>query len=68
MLYYFEQPLQRELYRIWLKYDTNYVGFLRQQANEVLTANQIALQDYKKRFEHTIAEDKNAKKRKKHQK
>ena len=64
MLYYFEQPLQRELYRIWLKYDTNDVGFLRQQANEVLTANQIALQDYKKRFEHTIAEDKNAKKRK----
>ncbi len=64
MLYYFEQPLQREMYRIWLKYDTNYVGFLREQAKGVATANELALRDYQARFAKTIAEDKNAKKRK----
>lgn len=64
MLYYFEQPLQRELYRIWLKYDANYTLFLKEQAKGKLTANQLALQDYKARLTKTIAEDKRAKKRK----
>ncbi len=64
MLYYFEQPLQREMYRVWLKYDSNYVAFLKEQAKGVLTANELALRDYKARFAQTIAEDKSAKKRK----
>ncbi|WP_299833757.1 hypothetical protein [uncultured Tenacibaculum sp.] len=64
MLYYFEQPLQRELYRIWLKYDTNYVEFLKEKTHSELTANELALRDYKARFAKTIAEDKSAKKRK----
>lgn len=64
MLYYFEQPLQRELYRIWLKYDTAYSDFLKEEAQSVITANELALRDYQKRFSKTVAQDKSAKKRK----
>ena len=64
MLYYFEQPLQRELYRIWLAYDTDYVLMLKEKAQGKLTANELALRDYETRFAQTIAEDINAKKRK----
>ena len=64
MLYYFEQPLQRELYRIWLAYDTDYVEMLKEKAQGELTANELALRDYEARFAQTIAEDKIAKKRK----
>jgi len=64
MLYYFEQPLQREMYRVWLKYDTNYVDFLKEKAQGELTANELALKDYKARFAKTIAEDKSARQRK----
>ena len=64
MLYYFEQPLQRELYRVWLKYDSQYVDFLKQEAESVATANELALRDYQERFNKTIEEDKSVKKRK----
>ncbi|WP_299618843.1 hypothetical protein [uncultured Tenacibaculum sp.] len=64
MLYYFEQPLQRALYRVWLKYDSQYVDFLKQEAESVATANELALRDYQQRFNKTIEEDKNVKKRK----
>lgn len=65
MLYYFEQPLQRAMYLIWLKYDTKYTDFLKKEAQSIKTANELALRDYKARFEKNITEDKNAKKRKK---
>ena len=65
MLYYFEQPLQRAMYLIWLKYDTKYTDFLKEEAQSVRTANALALRDYKARFKKNIAEDKSAKKRKK---
>lgn len=64
MLYYFEQPIQRQLYRIWLKYDTQYTDFLRKEAQSERTANELALRDYQQRFAKNIAEDKKAKKRK----
>ena len=65
MLYYLEQPLQRKMYTIWLKYDNKYSEFLKQQAQDIKIANELALADYKKRFEKMIAEDKLAKKKKK---
>lgn len=65
MLYYFEQPIQREMYKIWLKYDKKYTDFLRKEADDKRTANQLALLDYKKRFKKNVEEDKQAKKRKK---
>ncbi len=64
MLYYFEQPIQRQLYRVWLKYDTQYTDFLREEAQNERTANELALRDYQKRFAKNIEEDKQAKKRK----
>lgn len=50
MLYYFEQPLQRELYRVWLKYDSQYIDFLKQETQHEITANELALRDYQERF------------------
>ncbi|WP_435254228.1 hypothetical protein [Tenacibaculum sp. A30] len=64
MLYYFEQPLQRELYKVWLRYDANYTQYLKEEAQNTRTANELALRDYQERFKKNVAEDKQAKKRK----
>ncbi|AZJ34416.1 hypothetical protein D6T69_02270 [Tenacibaculum singaporense] len=64
MLYYFEQPLQRELYKVWLRYDANYTQYLKEEAQNTRTANELALRDYQERFNKNVAEDKQAKKRK----
>ncbi len=64
MLYYFEQPLQREIYKVWLRFDNKYIDFLKQEAQNERTANELALLDYQKRFAKNVAEDKSVKKRK----
>lgn len=63
-LYYFEQPLQREMYKIWLKYDKRYIDYLKKEAQSLKTANELALKDYQRRFEIEIEKDKEAKKKK----
>lgn len=63
-LYLFEQPLQREMYKIWLKYDEKYTEFLKQETQSLRTANELAMRDYQERFEKEIAKDKEVKKRK----
>lgn len=64
MLYYFEQPLHRKLYKIWLKYDLKYNEYLKKEAESLKTANELALKEFKKRYEKEVEEDKKAKKRK----
>lgn len=64
MLYYFEQPLQRNLYKIWLKYDDKYTEYLKKEAESLKTANELALKEFKKRYESEVEQDKRAKKRK----
>ena len=63
-LYLFEQPLQRELYKIWLKYDEKYTDFLKVEAESLRTANELAMRDYEERFKKEIETDKKIKKRK----
>lgn len=60
-LYYFEQPLQRKLYKIWLKYDSKYVDYLKTEAQSLRTANELAMRDFKKRFNREVEEDKRIK-------
>ena len=63
-LYLFEQPTQREMYKVWLKYDTNYTEFLKEEAQSLRTANELAMRDYEERFRKEIEKDKEVKKRK----
>ncbi|WP_275552710.1 hypothetical protein, partial [Tenacibaculum piscium] len=60
-LYLFEQPLQREMYKIWLKYDTQYTEFLKKEAQSLRTANELAMRDFKNRLTSEVAKDKSIK-------
>jgi len=63
-LYLFEQPTQREMYKVWLKYDTNYTDYLKEEAQSLRTANELAMRDYQDRLTKEIEKDKSVKKRK----
>lgn len=63
-LYLFEQPVQREMYKIWLKYDDKYTEFLKKEAQSLRTANELAMKDYNERFKKEIDKDKEVRKRK----
>lgn len=67
-LYLFEQPIQREMYKVWLKYDDKYTEHLVQLAESFRTANELALRDYQERFNKEIEKDKAVKKRKRFKK
>ncbi|MCG8883161.1 hypothetical protein G1L02_08310 [Tenacibaculum finnmarkense] len=60
-LYLFEQPIQREMYKIWLKYDTKYTDFLKKEAQSLRTANELAILDFQKRLSTEISKDKSIK-------
>ncbi|MBE7646245.1 hypothetical protein F7644_09620 [Tenacibaculum finnmarkense genomovar ulcerans] len=60
-LYLFEQPIQREMYKIWLKYDTKYTDFLKKEAQSLRTANELAVLDFQKRLSTEISKDKSIK-------
>ncbi|WP_271406971.1 transglutaminase-like domain-containing protein [Tenacibaculum soleae] len=63
-LYLFEQPIQRKMYKVWLKYDDKYTDFLKKETESLRTANELAMRDYKERFTKEIEKDKEVKKRK----
>ncbi|MCD8413469.1 hypothetical protein [Tenacibaculum finnmarkense] len=63
-LYWFEQPKQLKMYKIWLKYDTKYTDFLIKEAKSLRTANELMVRDYQKRLKFEISKDKSIKKRK----
>lgn len=65
MLYYFEQSLQRQMYKVWLKYDVKFQDFFKKEAESIKTANELALREYEARFKDEVKSDKKAKKRKK---
>lgn len=64
-LYLIEQPLQRKMYAVWLKYDTRYTDFLKTEAKSLRTANELAMRDYENRFIKEIEKDKEIKKQRK---
>ncbi|CAM1355867.1 hypothetical protein [Tenacibaculum halocynthiae] len=64
-LYFKEQPIQLAMYKIWLNYDNKYTTFLKEEAQSIKTANELALRDYKERFGKVVEENRLAKKRKK---
>lgn len=61
-LYYAEQPLQRDLYKIWLQYDEKYKEYLKKEAESLRTANELSYREFKKRFEQEIKKDRKVKK------
>lgn len=63
-LYLFEQPIQREMYKAWLKYDNKYTDYLKEEAQSLRTANELAMIDYQERFTKEIEKDQEVKKRK----
>lgn len=63
-LYLFEQPIQRDMYKVWLKYDDKYTDFLKKEAQSLRTANELAMRDYQRRFSEEIEKDIKIKKRK----
>ncbi|MBE7690690.1 hypothetical protein [Tenacibaculum piscium] len=60
-LYLAEQPLQRDMYKIWLKYDTQYTDFLKKETQSLRTANELAMRDFEIRLTSEVAKDKSIK-------
>ncbi|WP_370408835.1 hypothetical protein [Tenacibaculum dicentrarchi] len=60
-LYLLEQPLQRDMYKIWLKYDTQYTDFLKKESKSLRTAIELAMRDFQIRLTSEVAKDKSIK-------
>ncbi|CAM1374391.1 conserved protein of unknown function [Tenacibaculum litopenaei] len=65
MLYYSEQPIHDAMRQVWLKFDDKYLKFLTDRAKINYQANLQSLKAYQERFNKEVAENENAKKRKK---
>ncbi|WP_299134583.1 hypothetical protein [uncultured Tenacibaculum sp.] len=64
MLYYYEKPFHRELYQIFIEFDTKYAGKVKQEYKNLYLENQKSIKIYEERLQQDIEENRKAKRRK----